>query len=84
MAKNSPVQLEFEMDKLTRSIENQISGDSFLTEISLLTQVDLKNTTKKSDWLFNWQKKFKQNHREVYKLTIINTRMLYRERSACL
>lgn len=34
--------LDFEIDKLTRSIENAFTGDSFLTEVSLLTKTDLK------------------------------------------
>ncbi len=40
--------LDFEIDKLTKSIENAVTGDSFLTEVSLLTKKDLKNVTKKT------------------------------------
>ncbi len=45
--------LDVEIDKLTRSIENVVTGDSFLTEISLVTKQDLKLVTKKNNWLFN-------------------------------
>ena len=45
--------LDFIIDKLTNSIENVVTGDSFLTEISLVTKQDLKLVTKKNNWLFN-------------------------------
>jgi hypothetical protein len=64
--------LSFEVDKLTRSIENVATGDSFLTDISLFTRADLKLITKKNGWLFDWKKELNQNDREVYKLTIQN------------
>ena len=40
----------FIIDKLTNSIENTISGDSFQTEISVLTKANLKTILKK-EWL---------------------------------
>lgn len=64
--------LEFEIDKLTNSIENVKSGDSFPTEISMLKKGELKVLTRKSGWQFNWAKEFKIPSREVYKLTISN------------
>lgn len=64
--------LDFNIDKLTRSIENVVTGDSFPTEVSNLTHADLKHVTKKSGWQFNWKKEFNSNDREVYKLTILN------------
>ena len=38
--------LDFIIDKLTNSIENVITGDSFATEISVLTRNDLKSINK--------------------------------------
>ena len=67
--------LDFEIDKLTDSILNTISGDSFQTEISLLTKSDLKTITKSRGWLFNWRHEFNQPDREVYKLTIIDNQI---------
>ncbi len=64
--------LDFEIDKLTRSIENAITGDSFQTEVSLLTKNDLKLVTKKNNWLFDWRQEFNDLQKEVYKLTIVN------------
>jgi predicted dithiol-disulfide oxidoreductase (DUF899 family) len=64
--------LDFEVDCLTNSIRNAISGDSFDTEVSRLTKSDLKPLTKKNGWSFNWKSEFDNNAREVYKLTIVN------------
>ena len=35
-----------EIDKLTNSIENSISGDSFATDVLTIEKADLKNITK--------------------------------------
>jgi len=64
--------LDFEIDILTNSIQNTISGDSFPTEVSLLTKIDLKQVTKKNGWSFNWKTELADNAKEVYKLTITN------------
>ena len=67
---NEPI--DFEIDKLTTSIENIVTGDSFPTDIVLLTNSDLKDITKKNGWEFNWKHEFKQADRDIYKLTIVN------------
>ncbi len=72
MKKRKEIELDFEVDKLTNSIENVKSSDSFPTEISLLTKAELKGLTKKNDWQFDWASEFKVPEREVYKLTITN------------
>ncbi len=72
MKKNKEIELDFEVDKLTNSIENVITGDSFQTDISLLSKNELKLVSKKNNWVFNWKDEFKQPERDVYKLTIIN------------
>ena len=66
------IPLDFEIDTLTNSIRNVISGDSFTTEVSRLNKSDLKEITKKSGWSFNWKTELENNSREVYKLTITN------------
>ncbi len=63
--------LDFVIDKLTNSIENVQSGDSFPTEVSLLTVGELKGLTKKSGWRFNWRHEFRQPERDAYKLTTV-------------
>ena len=72
MTKRQISGLDFIIDKLTNSIENVQSGDSFPTEISLLTNADLKTITKKNGWRFNWQNDIKLPERDVFKLTISN------------
>jgi hypothetical protein len=64
--------LDFKIDKLTKSIENVVTGDSFLTEVSLLNKKYLTLVTKKNNWLFNWRDEFNDVKKEVYKLTIAN------------
>lgn len=64
--------MDFLIDKLTNSIENVKSGDSFPTEIALLNSEELKKITKKNGWKFNWVSEFKNPENEIYKLTINN------------
>lgn len=70
MKKEENNELDFLVDKLTNSIENVVTGDSFQTVVSLVSTSDLKTITKKNGWLFNWKFEHKQHEREVYKLTI--------------
>ena len=72
MGKLEQIGLDFEVDKLTNSIENVITGDSFVTDISLLLLKDFKMVSKSKGWLFNWRNEFKEPARDVYKLTIVN------------
>jgi len=74
--KRKEIGLDFEVDKLTNSIENVVTGDSFSTEISIVTLDDLKNVTKKNKWQFDWTFEYKQPERDVYKLTIINNQQI--------
>ena len=66
MQKGKEPGLEFVVDKLTNSIENVKSGDSFPTEISLLTMADVKGLTRKNGWKFNWGSELRIPTREVY------------------
>lgn len=70
--KHKKIPLDFVIDKLTNSIENVISGDSFHTDVTLVSVSDLKSITKKNGWVFDWKYELKQPEREVYKLTIVN------------
>lgn len=63
--------IDIEIDGLTNSIENAISGDRFQTETSLLEKVDLRSITKKQGWVFDWSKEFRDSSSEIYKLTIV-------------
>lgn len=72
MAKREGTEQNFVIDKLTNSVRNTISGDSFQTEIATLKKSDLKAVTKKNGWNFNWRIEFDDLTKEVYKLTIVN------------
>ena len=72
MRRKTEIDLDFLIDKLTNSIENVITGDSFQTEISVVTVIELKLINKRNGWLFNWLNEFKEPAREIYKLTIPN------------
>lgn len=64
-------QVGMEIDKLTRSIENAITGDSFKTEVLPVTAKDLKQL-KKTDWLFDWKEEAKNKDKLIYKLVIVD------------
>ena len=72
MKKKKQIGLDFVVDKLTNSIENIFTGDSFPTDITLISTEVLKSPTKKNGWLFDWKDEYKQQERDVYKLTIVN------------
>jgi len=65
--------LDFEVDELTNSIVNTVTGDSFPTEVSLVTPEDLARVKEDKTWLFDWSKEYNAHSREVYKLTVANT-----------
>ena len=69
MAKHQP--FDIEIDKLTRSIENAVSGDSFKTEMLELTSIDIRKI-KKAEWLFDWKVEAKSIDKKVYKLVIVD------------
>lgn len=62
--------LAFEVDKLTNSIENVISGESFDTEVIQISWNDRK-LIKKTEWAFDWHKELKTPTNFVYKLTTL-------------
>ena len=66
------IEQSFIIDKLTDSILNTISGDSFQTEVSRMTSADLKVSVKKNGWSFDWKSEYNDLKKEVYKLTIVN------------
>ena len=69
MRKQKKILVNIEIDKLTNSIENAVSGDVFDTDIFQLFAKDSKQINK-ADWQFKWQEQVKLTNREVYKLVI--------------
>ena len=63
--------LEIEIDGLTNSILNVISGDSFETEVMEVGKSELTNITRSTSWKFDWKSEKKDLSRQVFKLTII-------------
>jgi hypothetical protein len=49
--KQNKYHLDITIDKLTNSILNTISGDSFPTDVHPVRKADLKTVTKKNGWL---------------------------------
>lgn len=79
MKNEAKIELDFLVDDLTNSIRNTISGDSFTTEVSRLTKIDLTRINRKTGWKFNWKIEFESNSREVFKLTITNNPAIIQE-----
>jgi hypothetical protein len=69
--KRPPAYIDIEIDKLTNSIENSLTGEIFDTEIARIRIKDIKQLDKK-DWQFDWIKELKDNSKEVYKLSTVN------------
>ncbi len=76
MKKQNKIELDFEIDELTNSIKNIISGDSFQTDITRITKLDLKTITKKNGWIFDWKLELQYPERDIYKLTIVNNQSI--------
>jgi hypothetical protein len=76
MKKRENSGIDIEIDELTNSIKNVISGDSFSTDITRITNIDLKIITKKNGWQFDWKLELKYPERDVYKLTIVNNQTI--------
>jgi len=49
------MQFDFEIDKLTHSLEDASTGCILLTEVLPLNKADLKVISNKSGWKFNWK-----------------------------
>lgn len=59
------------IDKLTNSIENGLTGESFPTQIRPLTTVQAKKLIAK-DWVFNWSREAAMPDREVFQLNTVS------------
>ena len=66
------MQLDFEIDKLTHSLEDAITGDIFLSEVLPIEKADFKVISKKLGWKFNWKSEFSDPNKQIYKLVLQN------------
>jgi len=64
------MELDFEIDKITESIENAETGEMLDTLVLPITKADLEEVTKKNDWIFNWKQEFSEPEKQVYKLVL--------------
>ena len=62
--------IDIEIDKLTNSIENVITGEVFQTEFSEVTSKEIK----KKEWLFDWHKELKEKNCQVFKMTTVENK----------
>lgn len=67
----SKKQIDIEIDLLTNSIENSVTGEVFDTKVVRLAKSD-KTSIKPAEWLFDWETELDLSGREVYKLTTVN------------
>ena len=63
--------LDFEIDKLTNSIENTLTGEIFETEIVRITSKE-HNLIKNSAWLFDWRLEINNSERQVFSLSTVH------------
>jgi hypothetical protein len=68
---NQEIGLDFFVDKLTNSIENVLTGETFDTEIVQLTSKNL-NIIKKQKWQFNWKSELEDQSKFVFKLSTVH------------
>jgi len=71
MAKRKHIALDFEIDKLTNSIENTLTGDRLQTEVLPITKEDLARIKKDKTWQFDWNQEYKTPKHQLFKLTIV-------------
>ncbi|MDX2173680.1 MAG: hypothetical protein SFY56_11215 [Bacteroidota bacterium] len=64
--------IDVEIDKLTNSIVNVISGEVFQTEFSKVTSKEIK----KRDWLFDWEFELKDKNSTVLKMTTVENKKI--------
>ena len=66
------MELDFEIDKITESIEDSSTGEVLKTLILPVTQADLREIDKQNAWLFDWKLEFSQIENKLYKLVTEN------------
>ena len=63
--------LDFEIDKLTQSLEDVQTGESYVTEVLPLSRDDMKHILKKDGWKFDWRIEMKNPTKSVFKLVML-------------
>ncbi|CAN5321865.1 hypothetical protein BH23BAC3_BH23BAC3_34410 [soil metagenome] len=63
--------IDIEIDRLTNSIENSVTGEVFDTNVVRLDTSD-KRRIRPAEWLFDWEEELDLPNLGVYKLTTVN------------
>jgi hypothetical protein len=64
----SDMELDFEIDKITESIESVETGERFETCVLPIVESDVNEITVSNGWRFDWKFEFYHLNRQVYKL----------------
>jgi hypothetical protein len=64
------MQLDFEIDKLTHSLEDATTGHILCTDVLPVEKADLKVISKKFGWRFNWETEISAPEKQIYKLIL--------------
>jgi len=64
------MKLDFEVDKITESIEDAETGEALDTLVLPVTKADLKEITQKNGWLFDWKFEYLQPAHSMFKLVV--------------
>jgi len=62
------MELDFEIDKITESIESAGTGERFDTLVLPVGEADLRGVTERAGWLFDWKLELAKAKHQVYKL----------------
>jgi hypothetical protein len=65
MKKTKIIPLDFEVDRLTNSIVNTLTGETLDTEVVKMSKNEF---IIQSDWEFDWMQELKKTDREIFKL----------------
>jgi len=64
-------EVDIEIDRLTNSIENSVTGEFFDTQVVQLLKSD-KKVINPAEWLFDWETELDLSKRKIYKLATVN------------
>jgi len=64
-------EVDIEIDRLTNSIENSVTGELFDTQVVQLLKSD-KKVINPAEWLFDWETELDLSKRKIYKLATVN------------
>jgi hypothetical protein len=67
------IALDFEIDKLTNSIENTLTGENHPTSVLPITTDDLAKIKTDKTWQFDWNKEHRLPGYKTYKLTTMDS-----------